>query len=214
MASSAAAARRKRAVESFSNAAETIGPLERGMALFAMTRGQWSMIDAILYVCDALGPGAQVSVWTWTIADYEVQAFQGLMWRKDLAGASLVVDMSADKRNRPLLNQWRAQFGDDAVRVCRSHAKIARVWAGEWRFLLRGSMNLNHNPRFEQFDLTEGGDDFDLVRQIEEEMPILRSDYTFADVAAATKLNRAFDEATLQQFGALESLVNFRVKRI
>ena len=46
MGSSSPAARRKSAVESFSTAAAAIGKVEAGMSLFAVTRGQWSMIDA------------------------------------------------------------------------------------------------------------------------------------------------------------------------
>ena len=65
------AARRAVARESFANAAETIGPCKPGMSLFAITRGQWSMIDAVLHVLDQVGPAA-VSLWTWTIAEYEV----------------------------------------------------------------------------------------------------------------------------------------------
>lgn len=42
---SAISARRKRAVESFKSATDCIGPLEPGISLFAITRGQFSMID-------------------------------------------------------------------------------------------------------------------------------------------------------------------------
>lgn len=48
--SSAPSVRRARAVQSFRTAAECIGPVEPGMALFAVTRGQFSMLDAILHV--------------------------------------------------------------------------------------------------------------------------------------------------------------------
>lgn len=65
---SSAAGRRKAARESFQSAAECIGTVEPGMSLFAITRGQWSMIDAILAVLDQVGP-AKLSLWTWTVAD-------------------------------------------------------------------------------------------------------------------------------------------------
>ena len=60
--------RRKRVVESFESAAKCIGPIEKGMSLFAITRGQFSMIDAIFHCLHEIGP-AEMSVWTWTIAD-------------------------------------------------------------------------------------------------------------------------------------------------
>ena len=42
---SSIAVRRKRAVESFKTAADCIGTIEEGAALFAITRGQFSMIE-------------------------------------------------------------------------------------------------------------------------------------------------------------------------
>jgi len=69
-----------RAVESFGNAAQAIGPIEPGMSLFCVTRGQWSMLDAILHVLSQTGPAA-ITLWTWTIAEYEILAMQGLLAR-------------------------------------------------------------------------------------------------------------------------------------
>ena len=70
--SGAPSRRRARAVESFKSAAECIGPIEPEMALFAITRGQFSMIDCILHTIDQLGL-CHVAFWTWVIADYEVE---------------------------------------------------------------------------------------------------------------------------------------------
>ncbi len=52
---------RKRVVESFENAAKCIGSIANEMRLFAITRGQFSMIDAIFHCLHEIGP-AQVSV--------------------------------------------------------------------------------------------------------------------------------------------------------
>ena len=52
--------RRRTAKESFGLACECIGKCEAGMSLFAITRGQWSMIDAVLHVLDQVGPAAGV----------------------------------------------------------------------------------------------------------------------------------------------------------
>ena len=46
MISSSRSTRRKRAVESFGSAADCIGTIEKDMSLFAITRGQFSMLDA------------------------------------------------------------------------------------------------------------------------------------------------------------------------
>lgn len=187
------------AVESYHCAAKTIGEIETGMSLFAITRGQFSMLDCILHCLDRIGE-ASVSVWTWAIADYEVEAMCGLMARCEIDDGRLILDASANQRNPEIVDKWRDRFGDERVKVCRNHAKIARVWNEDFKLLLRGSMNLNYNPRFEQLDVSEGGPEFDLVGRIEDELPLLPRKYDNAQVESATGLNKAFEYSTLQMF--------------
>lgn len=197
---SAKANRRRKSIESFASAKECIGPLEPGMSLFAITRGQFSMIDVINDLIWKMGT-ADVSVWTWAIAEYEVEVFTALMDRQEIRSGRLVIDYSAEHRNAGLIQQWRDRFGDESVRIVRSHAKIARVWNDDYRFLARGSMNLNYNPRFEQFDLTEGGDDFEMVGQIEDELQVLRPMCARRDAEANSQLERAWKAEQIEMFG-------------
>lgn len=118
--------RRKNVIESFTNAAHTIGKITKDMSLFAITRGQFSMLDVVLHCLAEIGP-ARVSVWTWAIADYEVEAMVGLMARNEITGGTLILDQSAEKRNPTIIEQWRQRFGEETVKICRNHAKIARV---------------------------------------------------------------------------------------
>lgn len=196
---SSPAGRRKRAVESFGVASEAIGPIEKDMSLFAVTRGQWSMIDAVLWTLECVGP-ARVSLWTWTIAEYEVQVLERLHRDDRLTAGRLVIDHGARNKNAAIIADWKAAFGDDSVRYVVNHSKIATVQTDEFRLLLRGSMNLNYNPRFEQFDITEGGPDFDLVKQIEDELPTLPDSASGAEVYNATKLENSFAPEQLTLF--------------
>ncbi len=200
--SAALARRRTRAEEGFRFVGETLGPVSLGMSVFAITRGQFSMIDVVQYLVRSI-EDADISVWTWTIADYEIEAVGGLTANGRIRSARLIVDYSASQRNRVLLAEWRERFGAESVRVCRTHAKIARVWNDSWRFLARGSMNLNWNPRFEQVDVTEGGADFDLVERIEAEMPIVGAEPSAAEAARASRLGRAFEAGTLEMFAGM-----------
>jgi hypothetical protein len=194
------AARRKVAHESFRSAAETIGPIEPGMSLFAITRGQWSMIDAVLHVLDQVGPAA-VSLWTWTVAEYEVQVLTRLRIDQRITAGRLVIDHGARNKNAGIIADWKKQFGFESVRYVVNHAKIATVESiSGLKFLLRGSMNLNFNPRFEQFDMTEGGPEFDLVKEIENELPTLNDDCSGKEVYEASKLDNAFTAEQLQLF--------------
>ena len=199
MASASPAARRKRAVESFKTAAECIGPVEAGMALVAVTRGQFSMLDAVLHVLDQVGP-ASLSLWTWTIADYEIKAFTELARDGRITSGRLIIDEGARAKNHALIAEWQGRFGSDSVRYVLNHAKMATVATAGLKVCLRGSMNLNFNPRFEQLDVTEGGPDFDLVKQIESELPILPNDATCGDAYKASRVSEAFAVETLDMF--------------
>ena len=204
--SSSPAARRAVASESFRTAAECIGPVAAGMSLFAITRGQFSMLDAVLHVLDCVGP-ARVSLWTWTVADYEIERFNELRNDGRLTGGRLIIDHGARNKNADLIASWKAGFGGASVRYVLNHAKIATVEGGGFRCLLRGSMNLNFNPRFEQFDLTEGGPDFDLVREVEDDLPILPDDASGRVVYAASKVAAAFAPEALALFSGVKTWI-------
>ena len=202
-ASSAKSVRRARAFESFKTAADCIGPVHPGLSLFAITRGQFSMIDAVLHVLDSVGPAA-VSLWTWTVAEYEIECLDRLRIDNRVTAGRLVIDAGARNKNAGLIAQWKESFGPESVRYVVNHSKIATVQNDRFRVLLRGSMNLNFNPRFEQLDVTEGGEDFDLVKSIENELPVLPDNTSGAKVWAASKVGEAFGPDQLATFKGLK----------
>ncbi len=199
----APAKRRARAVESFGSAAECIGEFGPGYSLFAITRGQFSMLDICSVLIDQVG-ACEVSAWTWAIADYEAECFEAFMLDGRIDSARLVVDRSAEQKNAVVIERWRSRFGVESVRVCKNHAKIATITTADYRLLVRGSMNLNYNPRFEQFDITEGGEDYELVRRIEDELPVLRADASSAEASAASRLGLVYEASTLKMFGGVK----------
>lgn len=188
------------ALESFTSAASTIGDITHGMHKFAVTRGQFSMIDAILATIDQIGP-SHISVWTWTVASYEVQCIERLMIDKRILSARLIIDRGAQKKNADIIRNWQSIFGEQSVRWVVNHAKIATLWNGQFKVLLRGSFNLNYNPRFENFDISEGCDGFDLVRKIEDELPILTNSASQSEIIKGSKLNDTFSDEQLELFG-------------
>lgn len=197
--SSAIAVRRTRAVESFQTAADCIGEITPGMGLFAITRGQFSMIDATLACLDQVGP-SDISLWTWTVAEYEIECLERLRRDGRVRDALMVIDYGARNKNAGLIRQWKSCFGGDSVRYVVNHAKIVTIRSERFRLLLRGSMNLNFNPRFEQFDLTEGGGDFEMVKRIEEDLPILADSAGGKDCFKASRVAEAFEPEQLKFF--------------
>ena len=136
------------------------------MALFAVSRGQWSMVDALCYVLDQVGPSV-VSLWPRTVAISKGDILTRLRLDKRVTFCRLIINSGDEKANHVLVAEWQALYGAASVVHCRTHAKIATIEGGGLRFLLRGSLNLGVGSRFEQFVLPEGGADFALIREIE-----------------------------------------------
>lgn len=126
---SAATSRRASSVDSFRNAAECIGPVVPGLSRFAVTRGQFSMIDAVLAVLDGVGSAA-ISLWTWTVAEYEIQCLTRLRLDQRITSGLLVIDSGARRKNAGLIEEWKQSFGAESVRYVVNHAKVATVEGG------------------------------------------------------------------------------------
>ena len=66
-------------------------------------------------------------------------------------------------------------------------------------------MNLNFNPRFEQFDLSEGDAAYDLVVQLESELDVLPKLHSSEEASANSKVNLAFEQKTLEIFDQVKT---------
>lgn len=155
--------RHARAAQCFQSAAAALALLERGGRVFGLTKGQFSMIDLASAALERVGKGADVSVWTWCIAEYEVQAVTGFIVSEKIGRFRMVLDWTGAQRDMPLIADLQQRFGVDCLRVTKTHAKIVTVAGDGWQIVIRGSMNLNENPRFEQFDVSDGSDELGLV---------------------------------------------------
>lgn len=87
-----------------------------------------------------------------------------------LTGAKFLIDASFARRDPQAAEQLRARFGLNAVRVSQTHSKFALFGNATWRLMLRTSMNLNMNPRFEDFTLAHDPELFDFTETIIREL--------------------------------------------
>jgi hypothetical protein len=135
------------------SAAEAIAQLERdGCELVGLTRGQFSLSDMLTAVLDKTGPAA-LSISTWTAASTSVQSMLELLQTGQITRCRWLVDCTFVRRVPQLVAEIRRSFGDDAIRVTRTHAKFATVTNEEWQVAIRSSMNLNQNPRLESYEI-------------------------------------------------------------
>lgn len=179
--------RRVRALRGLSVVSSILPPIVPRVSVFGITGGQYSLVDLLAHILAQLGGGASVSVWSFVVGDFEARcmahfASVGLIQ----PNARLIFDRSSEQRSPALADSWRSIFGPDSVRVVLNHSKMLSISGGGLKILVRGSMNLNENPRFEQFDITEGGPEFDLVQGIEAGLAILPAMATNAEATDAT----------------------------
>lgn len=135
------------------NAADTIAGFDHGMDIVGLTFGQFSLIDLIEATLDITGP-ADITISTWSAGFYDVEAAERFRDNGKLLSIRFVMDSSA-KRGQATVGDVAQIFGADSVRATRSHTKFVLIKNQDWDVLITSSMNLNLNPRLEQFEMTD-----------------------------------------------------------
>ena len=162
--------RKASAARCLASAKDALAGFEPGSHVFGLTKGQFSMIDLTDAVLGITGP-ADVAIWTWCIAEYEVEAITKFLTDKRVESLRMVMDWTGAQRDMPVVEELQQRFGMDCIRVTKTHAKIVTI-ATEcgWRVTIRGSMNLNANPRFEQFDVSDDEKIYNVVDEMMTEL--------------------------------------------
>ena len=146
------ARRELRDVRKLKTAADAIHGLDHEHEFYGFTRGQFSLIDLILAIRQITGP-CHLTISTWTAAQHELDIIYALYQRGDLTGTRWLIDFSMARREPAMAAQLRERFGWDNIRVAQIHAKFELFQNPEWKVVLRSSMNLNMNPRCEDFTI-------------------------------------------------------------
>jgi hypothetical protein len=136
------------------NAAAVLGPIVKGLEVFALTGGAFSLVDVLVHVLDTTGP-ARVDLSTWTAASADISFAGALLREKRIERLRFLVDFSFPSRQPSYCAALRATFGEDAIRVSKNHAKFVLVRNASWNVVVRTSMNLNENRRFETVELSD-----------------------------------------------------------
>lgn len=120
---------------------------------FGLTLGQFSLLDLIEATLDITGP-ADVAISTWSAGFYDVERAERFRSDGRMRSIRFVLD-SSDKRGQATGADIESLFGAESIRTTRTHAKFVVVSNDEWNVVIQSSMNLNLNPRSEQFSMTD-----------------------------------------------------------
>ena len=146
-------------------AADMIGPIEPRCEIFGLTGGQFSFIDMMEHVLNCIGP-AHCIVSTWTAAYASIERAMRFCDDTRLLSCRWLVDRSFMARKPELCKHLRDTFGDDCIRTASSHAKFMLLWNDKWSIAMRTSMNLNQNPRIEDFEISDDPDLLEYMRKL------------------------------------------------
>lgn len=136
------------------SASSAIGTLSSGFRLFGFTKGQFSLLDLVRAVLSQTGP-ADVVVSTWTTGIRDAENAEALLDNGIIRSFLLLTDRSFPTRQPQYCQRILEIFGEQSIRVTRTHAKFALIRNERWNVAIRSSMNLNRNPRFEQYDIDD-----------------------------------------------------------
>lgn len=184
------AARVKRRSLALATASEAIGPLGPGCEVFGVNKGQFSLIDLIDHGLSELGP-SEVLLSTWTASGADLAFAYGMLGDGRVSKLRLILDVSFPARQPEFCEAAREAFGDDCIRLTKSHAKFCVLRAASGRALvIRSSMNLNENRRLETFEIS---DDLGLAEFLEGVVAELFSDYAPGEQFGKTEYGNLVD---------------------
>ncbi len=150
-------------------ASEAIEKLALDVEIYGFTKGQFSLLDLLGAVLEITGP-AQLDLSTWTAARHEIERLAELHRLGKMTEVRFLMDASFARRDPTAAHMIRQAFGVERVRIAQTHAKFALFGNAKWKLVLHTSMNLNMNPRFEDFQLAHDPDIFDFVARIMDEV--------------------------------------------
>jgi len=156
--------RKRRIIAHGDAAAEAmIGPLEHGCEIFGLTGGQFSFIDILEHCLSQIGQ-AHCVIATWTASYANIEKAMRFTNDSRLLSCRWLVDRSFKTRKPDLCKHLVDTFGPHAIRTASSHAKFLLLWNDEWNIAIRTSMNLNQNPRVENFEISDDRNLCDYMR--------------------------------------------------
>lgn len=135
-------------------ASMVIGDLYPGCEIYGFTKGQFSCIDVLEHVLAQAGP-SDVIICTWSAASGDIRAAHRMLKIGGIKTLRFIVDFSFKSRKPEFCQELLSTFGADSVRVTSIHAKFMAVRSEKFKIVIRTSMNLKFNPRFENFEISD-----------------------------------------------------------
>ena len=121
--------------------------------IFGFTQGRWSLPELMLALADELGE-CSIDVSTWTAAGASIEAAEKLIESGSVISMRWLLDDGFKSRQPEYARALVERFGANAIRTLPNHAKFICLYTGEQSVVVKTSMNLNQNPRMENYEIS------------------------------------------------------------
>jgi len=136
----------------YGTAKGTIGKIEKGINIHAVSEGEWSLHDTISHVIDEIGP-CDLWVATWSISEDAVRQLVRMRMDGRVRKFLMLADWRVRQRRPEAAGLVKSN--SDKVRVGNCHAKAAVCANEKFNVSIVTSANLTNNPRTEVYVVTE-----------------------------------------------------------
>lgn len=133
---------------------KSVGEIYKGMEIFGLTFGQFSIINIIEEILNQTG-AANVNISTWTAANAEIKKAENFLYNKKIKTLRFLFDRGFPTRQPKYFEIMKSLFGENSFRLTRSHCKFVTIVNEKWNISIRTSMNLNENKRIENFEISD-----------------------------------------------------------
>lgn len=130
------------------------GHVRKNANVYGFTLGQFSISDLISELLDITGP-ADVTISTWTASAAKIDEAYDLFDAGKILSCRFLLDPGFRSRQPRFAAELVKKFGLSSIRTVANHAKFVVIRNSEWDVVVKTSMNLNNNPRLENFEITE-----------------------------------------------------------
>ena len=137
------------------NARAAAAGLDHGTSVYGFTLGQFSVSDLIAEILERTGP-ADVTISTWTASAAKIDEAFDLFESGKIRSCRWLLDPGFKSRQPKFAESLVRRFGLECIRTVANHAKFVVIRNEEWAVVVKTSMNLNNNPRLENYEICEG----------------------------------------------------------
>lgn len=145
------------------NSDNAITGFKKDCRILGFTNGNFSLIDLIYSVLKKTGK-ADVIIATWSAGIKDAHQVKWMIDTDLIDNFKIMTDHSYKTRQKRYAASLEEIFGIENIRTSEMHAKFVIISNDNYKVAIRSSMNLNANKTCELFELDEGEEIYEFLK--------------------------------------------------